>query len=92
MPETAVVTQTTRLRHLREKRGLRQKDLARLAGVGLRTIVAAEHMEYKPSRKTLRKLCNVFNIPFTDRETLLELVGPAAPIPVTEEESCVSSS
>lgn len=82
-PKLQPTTKVTRLRALRLGRGLRQKDLARIAEIGVRTVVAAENATYKPSRATFRKLCSVFNIPFSDRETLLEMVS-MAPAPSEE--------
>ena len=50
------------LRGLRSKRGLKREDLARLSGVGLRTLARFESGERSPDLHQLYALCQVLDI------------------------------
>ena len=58
----AVVYIGERLRRLREKRALRQEDLAELAGVGKNTVNRIEKNHTEPHMTTIRKLADALNV------------------------------
>lgn len=53
------------LRSRRQRLGVRQSDLAELAGVGLRTLIAIEKGEANPSLETLTKIADVLGMELT---------------------------
>jgi transcriptional regulator with XRE-family HTH domain len=65
----AVVYIGERLRRLRERRALRQEDLAELAGVGKNTVNRIEKNRTEPHMTTIRKLAEALEVDPT------ELVG-----------------
>jgi transcriptional regulator with XRE-family HTH domain len=58
-----------RLRRLRERRALRQEDLAALAGLGKNTVNRLEKNRTEPHMTTIRKLAEALDVDPT------ELVG-----------------
>ncbi len=54
----AVVYIGEKLRQLREKRALRQEDLAELAGIGKNTVNRIEKNRTEPHMTTIRKLAD----------------------------------
>jgi transcriptional regulator with XRE-family HTH domain len=51
-----------RLRRLRERRALRQEDLAELAGVGKNTVNRIEKNRTEPHMTTVRKLADALEV------------------------------
>jgi transcriptional regulator with XRE-family HTH domain len=51
-----------RLRRLRERRALRQEDLAELAGVGKNTVNRIEKNRTEPHMTTIRKLADALEV------------------------------
>lgn len=49
------------IKTLRKEKGLRQEDLARLAGVSRQTIIAIENDKYDPSLRLAMKLAQLLN-------------------------------
>lgn len=62
-----------RLRAWREKRGLSLRELSRVAGVGLATLVRLEAGTFDPRLSTLHKLSKALGV------TLAELIGKQTP-------------
>jgi transcriptional regulator with XRE-family HTH domain len=58
----AVVQICDRLRQLRERRALRQEDLAALAGVGKNTVNRIEKNRTEPHMTTVRKLAEALEV------------------------------
>jgi transcriptional regulator with XRE-family HTH domain len=58
----AVVYIGERLRRLRERRALRQEDLAELAGVGKNTVNRIEKNRTEPHMTTIRKLAEALEV------------------------------
>jgi transcriptional regulator with XRE-family HTH domain len=58
----AVVYIGKRLRRLRERRALRQEDLALLAGVGKNTVNRIERDQTEPHMTTVRKLAGALDV------------------------------
>jgi transcriptional regulator with XRE-family HTH domain len=58
----AVVYIGERLRRLREKRALRQEDLAELASVGKNTVNRIEKNHTEPHMTTIRKLAEALDV------------------------------
>ena len=58
----AVVQIGDRLRQLRERRALRQEDLAALAGVGKNTVNRIEKNRTEPHMTTVRKLAEALEV------------------------------
>ena len=52
-----------KLRVLREERGLTQKEAARLAGVGQRTLTRLESGERPPYMPTVTKIARAYGVP-----------------------------
>ena len=50
----------SRVREMRETRGMRQEDLAQSVGVSRQTIISIERGRYDPSLKLARKLALLF--------------------------------
>ena len=48
-----------RIKQLRKEAGLRQEDLARLAGVSRQTIIAIENDKYDPSLELAMKIAEI---------------------------------
>jgi len=65
----AVVHIGERLRRLRERRALRQEDLALLAGIGKNTVNRLEKNRTEPHMTTIRKLAEALEV---DPHELLE--------------------
>jgi UDPglucose 6-dehydrogenase len=55
-----------KIRSARTDRGLRQQDLATLAGVGLRTVVRVERDGHVPSSDRLLKIAEVLELDPSD--------------------------
>ncbi|MGB9860066.1 MAG: helix-turn-helix transcriptional regulator [Moorellaceae bacterium] len=75
------------LKQLREKRGLRQEDVAKMVGVERTTVANWERGAKQPSLETLVKLSQLFGV------SLDELVGVAkttAPLPLICYRSLIS--
>ena len=53
----------SRLRVLREERGLSRQDLADQIGVNVQTVGYLERMEYSPSLDLAFRICDVFGLP-----------------------------
>ncbi len=51
-----------RIKQLRKEAGLRQEDLARLAGVSRQTIIAIENNKYDPSLELAMKIAGLLNL------------------------------
>jgi transcriptional regulator with XRE-family HTH domain len=51
-----------RLRRLRERRALRQEDLAALAGIGKNTVNRLEKNRTEPHMTTIRKLAEALDV------------------------------
>jgi transcriptional regulator with XRE-family HTH domain len=58
----AVVYIGERLRRLRERRALRQEDLAALAGIGKNTVNRIEKNRTEPHMTTVRKLAEALGV------------------------------
>ena len=58
----AVVQIGNKLRQLRERRALRQEDLAALAGVGKNTVNRIEKNRTEPHMTTVRKLAQALEV------------------------------
>jgi transcriptional regulator with XRE-family HTH domain len=58
----AVVYIGERLRQLRERRALRQEDLAALAGIGKNTVNRIEKNRTEPHMTTIRKLAEALGV------------------------------
>ena len=54
------------LRELRERNALSQRDLARLAGIAVNTVLDAERGRRRPRPSTRRKLAKALNVPPRD--------------------------
>jgi transcriptional regulator with XRE-family HTH domain len=65
----AVVRIGNNLRRLRERRALRQEDLAALAGIGKNTVNRLEKNHTEPHMTTIRKLAEALDV---DPRELLE--------------------
>jgi transcriptional regulator with XRE-family HTH domain len=59
---TTVVYVGERLRQLRERKALRQEDLAELAGVGKNTVNRIEKNRTEPHMTTVRKLAEALGV------------------------------
>jgi putative transcriptional regulator len=57
---------TNRVRVLRKELGLRQEDLAKLAGVSRQTIIAIENEKYSPSLELAMSLSQLLSRPVED--------------------------
>ena len=68
----AVVHIGERLRRLRERRALRQEDLAALAGIGKNTVNRLEKNRTEPHMTTIRKLAEALDV---EPSELLDDVG-----------------
>lgn len=55
-----------RIRSLRVEKGLKQKDLAKMAGVAPNTLSRIEQGKFNPSLKTLSKLADALGINLSD--------------------------
>jgi transcriptional regulator with XRE-family HTH domain len=63
MATMAIVVQIgDRLRQLRERKALRQEDLAELAGVGKNTVNRIEKNRTEPHMTTVRKLAQALEV------------------------------
>ena len=63
MTTMSVVVQIgDRLRQLRERKALRQEDLAKLAGVGKNTVNRIEKNHTEPHMTTVRKLAQALRV------------------------------
>ena len=51
-----------RIKQLRKEAGLRQEDLARLAGVSRQTIIAIENDKYAPSLELAMKIAGLLKL------------------------------
>ncbi|MCI9007988.1 MAG: helix-turn-helix transcriptional regulator [Lachnospiraceae bacterium] len=51
-----------RIKQLRKEAGLRQEDLARLAGVSRQTIIAIENDKYDPSLELAMKIAGLLKL------------------------------
>jgi transcriptional regulator with XRE-family HTH domain len=58
----AVVYVGERLRQLRERKALRQEDLAALAGIGKNTVNRLEKNRTEPHMSTVRKLADALEV------------------------------
>ena len=54
------------LRELRERNALSQRDLARMAGVAVNTVLDAERGRRRPRPSTRRKIAKALNLPPRD--------------------------
>jgi transcriptional regulator with XRE-family HTH domain len=59
---SVVVQIGDRLRQLRERKALRQEDLAKLAGVGKNTVNRIEKNHTEPHMTTVRKLAQALRV------------------------------
>ncbi len=57
---------STKLRELREARGLSVRGLAREAGISTETVFSVEHGRRQPSMRTLGKLAQALGVEATD--------------------------
>lgn len=56
----------TKIKEYREKRGMKQSELAELVNIRRETIVCLENGKYNPSLRLAMDIAKVFNVPVED--------------------------
>ena len=90
-PASAPVTWDRSLRQIRRERGLSQRKLSEMAGVGVKSIVRCELGDWRPTHKTMERISEALGLhPDEVREFArvrwaeAERMGLDAPLPLTK--------
>jgi transcriptional regulator with XRE-family HTH domain len=89
-PTTVPVTWDRSLRQIRRERGLSQRKLSEMAGVGVKSIIRCELGDWRPTHKTMERISEALGVhPDEIREFArvrwaeAERMGLDAPLPLT---------